>query len=216
MSLPTFVNAGPLASGTKGCTPQLPADWQPGDLLLLLVETANQPVSLFGIHGYSELAAPGTGAAGSSVGTRLTVYWKVAGPSEVSPIVNDSGDHNIAVVVAFRDVDPIASVHAVASGTDNFGTTGVFPTVTTTVDNCLVIWALSSSVDSAAERFSNWVSFGGLTNLTERVDGGGTAGNGGGIGLATAEKPTAGSTGPGLVTTSASANGHVTVALAGV
>lgn len=221
MSLPSFVGSSLFTGGTGGVSPALPAGLAAGDLLLLLVETANEAATLFGVgHGYTELACSpqGTGPAPGSTATRLTAFWKLAGAIEAAPIVNDAGDHVGAVLCAFRGVDPVAPINVCAGGVDSIsGTNGNLPSVTTTVNDCLVLWALSSAVDSAAARFSNWRSIGSLVaNLTECVDGGSTAGNGGGIGLCTGEKANAGVTGPGLVTTAASANGHMTIAIAGV
>jgi hypothetical protein len=81
-------------------------------------------------------------------------------------------------------------------------TSGSIPGDVTTVNNTMVVVATTTSFDPAqngSAEFDGW-SNGDLANLTERIDVIRFAGNGGGFGVATGEKASAGSYGTTSVT----------------
>ena len=74
-SAPTYQAVGSAVSGTGAITPVWPTH-QSGDVALLVVETANQAVTLSTPAGFVEVtnSPQGTGTAGGTAATRLAVY----------------------------------------------------------------------------------------------------------------------------------------------
>lgn len=200
----TFVNAGAFASGTGNITPALPAGCVADDILLLYVETANQPVAA--PAGWtSVVAASGFGTAGGTTATILQGFWKRHSGTESDPTIVDTGDHQLAVILAYRgvvnsgnpwDATPVAT----SSSTANTGVT--FPAVTTVTAGCLIVGAVANV--SAANDPTGSYSNANLSGITERADGDAVSiGNGGNLAVFDGTKATAGSTG----TTSATVPG---------
>jgi Peptidase family C25/Propeptide_C25/Concanavalin A-like lectin/glucanases superfamily/Domain of unknown function (DUF2341) len=206
-TLPTYVAKSiGMASGTGAITPSLPAGRQTNDILLLFVESANQAISISNQNGGTWTEAPdspqGVGAAPpTDPATRLAVFWSRYNGTQGNPTVADPGDHAAGIIIAIRGCiasgDPF---DVTAGGTDGVSdTSGTIPGGTTSEDNTLVVVAITSSADATGSEFSGW-SNADLANLTEQVDNLTTQGNGGGIGVATGEKATAGSYGATSVT----------------
>jgi hypothetical protein len=197
-SVPTFVAAGTVANGTGAITPALPAGIVANDILLLFVESASEVIFLSNQNGGTWTEAPdssqSTGAGGGTSSTRLAVFWSRYNGTQGAPTVADPGDHAVGRIIAIRGCigsgDPF---DVTAGGTEAASdTSGSIPGDTTTVANTLVVAALTSSYDgSSTTMFSGWTNAN-LTNLTERIDNNVADGNGGGIGVATGEKATAG------------------------
>lgn len=218
---PTYVGDGGPVSGTGPIIPALPSSLQNDDILLLFIETANDANIVVTPNGGNWLEvtnSPQHANGGSLVtSTRLTVYWTRYDGSQVDPTVEDSVNHQTAVILAFRGVVTSGDPWDVTSGAveTSADTSGSIPLATTTVDNTLVVLAISTSLPDAngSTNFSSW-SNANLANLTERFDITSNAGNGGGIGIATGEKATAGATGATSVTVGSSASkGMMTIAL---
>jgi hypothetical protein len=129
------------------------------------------------------------------------------------PVVTDPGDHVYGRILTFRGVVASGNPWDVTAGgvKATASTTTTFGTVTTTAGNELIVLAASRDNDSAAAAWS--ASNANLLSLTERSDGGTTSGNGGGIGVATGIKATAGSVGSSTATVTSSVDGHMTIAL---
>jgi hypothetical protein len=218
--IPLFVAAGTAASGTGTITPALPSGIAVNDILLLFLETANQAITIPTPNGgtWTEVTGSpqGTGTAGSSTSTtRLTVFWSRYNGTQGAPTTSDSGDHQFGQILAFRNATSSGNPWDVTAGgikaATSYSTT--CEAVTTTVDNTLIVLAASRDNDSTATAWGNWTNAN-LTILTEQTDGGTTSGNGGGIGVATGFKLTAGNTGQttgALLTTTV--DGHITIAL---
>lgn len=209
--LPIFVAAG-TPHGTNGAgAPTYPTGWRAGDLLLMFVETSNEAMST--PSGWNEVADSPQGVAGD---TRLTVYYRRAQFSDSTTVsLTDPGNHTYSVILAFRGVIETGDPWDVTSG----GTDGVSNTSvsiggdTTTVANCLVVVACARSADIGTAEFASWANSD-LANIQPRSDAGTTQGNGGGIGIITGEKVSAGSYGPttaSLTTTAVKA--FMTIAL---
>lgn len=172
---------------------------QAGDLGLLLVETANEPIAT--PSGWTQIGSTqGCGTAGGD-GTALQVFYRIAiGSSEAAPNVPDSGNHTLCQVHAYRGVNASAVLDGGAAGgvtPDALQTTLTLSGVTTRTTNALAVFAVATSRDPTVSpktnSFSGW-SGSGLT-LTERQDFAVGTGAGGGIGLADAPKATPGATG---------------------
>lgn len=202
---PTFKAVGALASGTGNITPALPT-FSVGDRLLLFVESANQAVTA--PSGWTEVSnsPQGTGTAGGTAATRLSVFTKVAVSGESAPTVTDPGDHAAAYIASFDPADIHVTSGDVAA---TASTTATFPALTTTSDNALIIAAVATATDVGTPRASAWTN-----GFTERGDAATTQGNGGGIAFATKEQATAGSVGSTQATlATSSVQGRMMIAL---
>lgn len=193
LTLPSFVAAGTSATGTGDVTPGVPAGSVINDILLIFVQSDNQAATA--PAGYAKLGPfCGIGTAAAAGGTRLTVFWKRHDGSEPDPTVTDTGDHTLAQMISIRGCptsgDPFLNVGVLRKLTAS--TTGTAPAGATPVDNCLVINAFVHALDSSSAVFSSPTNAD-LANVTERIDVGTTDGNGGGIGVFTGEKVSAGS-----------------------
>ena len=192
MAIPTFVAAGTQAQtanagGAGPVTPGLPAGIAANDILILMVEAANEPVNA--ISGWANV---GSGAVVQATGlvTDLTVRWLRYTGSESAPAVSITGaNHVIARIAAFRGCvtsgSPINGTPAVNA--DN-GTTTAFsiPGGTTTAVDCLVVAALSTGTDvTSTAMASGWTSTTTFSpTLTEFFDNWHVTGNGGGFAAA--------------------------------
>lgn len=213
-ALPKFVSAGTMVASTTGTiSPGIPPGYQAGDIFLLFMESrvAQSPGS---VSGYASVAqSPSNGKGPQS--TELTCFWKRASGSESSPSLSVSGNHLVAVILAFRGCVSTGNPWDVLSTDVNSNTNTSFavPGATTTIPQCLVVAAASRSSDVAGAQFSGW-SNGSLTDLQERFDNGTADGDGGGIGIVTGIKATAGAYGSTAGTTASNAqNGMMSIAL---
>jgi hypothetical protein len=214
-ALPTFVAAGTVASGTGDITPGLPAGWASNDILLVFCEsgTADPPPAV--PTGYAHV----TGSSISTTGTRLTVFWKRSTSVESAPLIADTGNHQSARMIAVRGCRTTSnpweitqtSVEAVVD------TSGSATGPTTTQANCFIVIAASSDYDPAGDDtvgYSAWTNAA-LGSLTEQIDNRSAAGGGGGLGVATGTKASAGAVGATTYTLANAANkAHLVIALA--
>jgi len=204
---PTFVAAGTVASGTGAITPALPAGRQSNDILLLFLETANQAISIANQNGgtWTQVtnSPQSVGTAGGSNGTRLTVFWSRYNGTQGAPTTSDSGNHQLGRIIALRGAATSGDPCNITAGNieSTVDTSGAIAGATTTVVNTLVVAAIATALPDASgtANFSAWAN-GDLTSVTERTDNTVTAGNGGGLGLATGVKVTAGAYGNTTVT----------------
>jgi len=220
-AFPTFVAAGAVAYGTGAITPALPAGLASNDILLLFLETANEAISIANQNGgtWTEVAnsPQGTGTAGASDATRLTVFWSRYNGTQGAPTTSDSGNHQIGRIIAIRGVATSGDPWDVTAGgvEATADTSGAIPGATTTVDNALVVAAIATALpdSNGTSNFSAWAN-GDLTNVTEQTDDTRNSGNGGGLATATGEKDTAGAYGDTTVTVgTASAKAMMSIAL---
>lgn len=213
MALPTFVAQGAIARGTGTITPAIPSA-SVNDILLLFIETgggtagANPSISDAGGGTWTEVTSSPV-----SVGTtpetdpytKLAVFWSRYDGVQTDPTVADTGNHQTARILAFNGCratgnpwngTPQASTEAASD------TSGSLTGYTTTVNDCLIVAAITSSADPASNGtagFSSWANSN-LANVTERSDMQSTTGTGGDLGIATGELATAGAIGTTTVT----------------
>ena len=231
LNTPIFKAAGTFTLGTAAITPPYPTGGNApvaGDIALLVVSTENQSIALTTANGFVEMGAQANKAAGTAAtnpASRLAVYWKRCTGGDLNPVVTDSGDHQTGQIFLFSGVRQTGNPWDVyGEGNDSAAndTTGVIPAATTTVASTLVVLISSTSYngDSTAE-FANVGAGGGWTNanlsgLTEIADQSSTTGLGGGFGIATGIKATAGNIGTTTVTLAhTSYKGAMSIALAG-
>jgi hypothetical protein len=186
-----------------------------GDLILIFLESANQVFTA--VTGYTAVPSSpqGTGTAGAANAVRLTIFYKFADGTETTYVTGDSGDHNAVGSMVIRGVDRVNPFNANAGGTATAATTVTGSAVTTTVPECMIIIAVATDYDlNSTAVFSNPTNAN-LTSLTERIDGTTAQQDGGGLGVFTGLKATAGSTGTTAVTQVASEEtARITLALA--
>jgi hypothetical protein len=218
----TFVAAGTVASDIAAITPALPSGIATGDILLLFLETTNQAISIANQNGgtWTEVTGSpqGTGTAGSGANAvRLTVFWSRYNGTQGDPTTSDSGNHQLGRIIAFRGAVASGNPWNVTAGSvdTTADTTGDIPGETTTVVNTLIVAAIATPLPDAdgTANFSAWANSD-LTNVIELTDNTTSQGNGGGIGIATGDKATAGAYGTTTVTLGASAkHGMMSIAL---
>lgn len=204
MALPTFVAAGTFAGSAATASPGIPAGTVADDILLLFVETENEAVTLSTAEGFATIGAPtGTGTAGGTTASCITVFWKRATGSDVAPTVADAGDHVACRILGFRGVkatgDPwnVAAVWSVDSVAD---TSGSATGVTTTVNDCLIVIGAANVIDTNTGQTVTY-SNASLANLGGTGAGDNTnQGSGGGFNVGTGELATAGATGTTTLT----------------
>jgi len=207
VAAPTFVAAGAVSSGTGAITPALPSGIAANDILLLFLETANEAISITNQNGgtWTEVtnSPQGTGTAGGTSATMITVFWSRYNGTQGAPTASDSGNHQAGRIIAIRGA--VASGNpwdVTAGGVEAVSdTSGSIPGATTTVGNTLVVTVVAASLPDKAStaNFSSWTNAN-LTSLTERTDNAVNAGNGGSLGIATGIKATAGAYGNTAVT----------------
>lgn len=174
---PIYQTKGAMAEGTGAISPA----WPPhavNDVALLIIETAGtQPPSLSSPQGFALL-----GTQADSVdtgGTVLSVYWKRAShSSEPAPTIADSGDHQLAQVLTFRNVTTSGNPWDVLAGDATSGTGSLYfyvPGTTTTIPNTMVVAITASSNTTTASGWSNPA----LESAVERTDVSTSQGNGG-------------------------------------
>lgn len=192
----------------------MPADIVSGDLLYLLVETANEDVVTSG--DWTAITNQGTGTGGAADATRISIFFHVYAGVAPDTTVSCGGtsNHHMGAIVAFRGVGGGAAAGAVDTTAD---TSVEYPSVTTTVDNSLILLIEAHALpdlNSLGVEISGHTNAN-LTGITEVLDYNSAAGNGGGISVASGVMATAGATGTSTATlTTATKKGIITLALA--
>lgn len=221
MAMPRYQATGtPVADAVNDT---MTATWpthQVNDVGLLFVEsTGGQTPTLSTPSGFVEVTNSPQATGVGTAGTRLAVYWCRATSSAQADVVIDLvGNHMYAVIVTFRGCIQSGNPWDVTAGSvkASASTTTTFDSVTTTVNNCLIVLAAAHDLDSASAQWSGWTNtaLGALTD-TEHQDAGTALGNGGGITVNSGEKGLAGATGSTTATVTSSINAEMTIALKG-
>lgn len=196
---PTFVGVGTLVSGIGTVQPGIPAGVQDGDLMLCFMESegADPAPSISGGSGtWNQI---NTVTDPTAPVTRLSVGRRIAtSSSETAPTVSDTGDHQIARIIAFRFVDRNNPIHTSNfAGVDTSSTSVTIAGVTTTVQNRMIVVAATDDTDADStdnSLFGGWTNAN-LTSITEAFASGQNPASGGGIGVAYGVMPTAGAVG---------------------
>jgi hypothetical protein len=218
MALPTVQGVANGQGNTAAATVSWPASHQADDIGLLFLETDDgEAAGVASPSGWVEVtdSPQDSGANGGNTGTRLTVFWKRAtSGAEGDVTTTDAGDHTYARIISFRGCETSGNPWDVTAGDNaNSASSGSIPGDTTTVADCLIVAAISRGTDTASAAFSNWAN-GDLANVAEIADAGTAQGSGGGVGVATGEKASAGTFGATTVTLAAtSGQGRIMIAL---
>lgn len=212
---PTVVAVGAAASSTTTITPAFPAGIAAGDWLFIVAECegVTAPGAYTLPSGWAHV--PGSPVQ-EGTNTRLWVICRLYDGVFTAPALGDSGDHNIGRMIGIRGCpttgnpwDVVAT--AVEAVSD---TSATWPGVTTTVDDTLVLEILSTGADTTSTAMLGTLTNANYSSITERMDNWATAGNGGGVGMATGVMATKGATGQSTATLAlASTKALMTMAL---
>lgn len=188
MALPFIRSTGALAWGTGALNVPLPAGYFVNDILVMVAATAYGET----LNAAGWAHAPNSPSASAIGGCQLNVLWRRATGSE-GAITGDSGDHQVARIVAVGGCETTGSPWDVTNKGFTGATTAVtIPGATTTVADCLVLVAAAFANDINQDGFvSGWTNAD-LANIAEIFDNLKDVGNGGGIALITGEKAAAG------------------------
>lgn len=212
MPAPSFRSNSAFQSGTTSVSLALPAGYQTTDILVAIIESANQYLAQAATNltnnGWARVANSNTrlGVAAAANATYMDIWWqRPTSQSQTAVVLGDYGDHTLAVVAAFSncittgspwDTGTAAGVNvAVTVATAQVNSMAV----TTTTANTLILTIINSPQDIAAAR----INAGPLlfsaganddVNLTKHFDLGTTSGGGGTIACLSHRKPTAGLT----------------------
>lgn len=195
---PGWTAFGAYSASITDATPGLPTGWKDGDLCLLFVEciiteTVATPSGWTALTGNPVT----TSAAGTS--SRLYGFYRRMVDGDSAPTVTDPGDHCSAVIHGFRGViatgNPWDQITTSTEATEDV--TFSWPSVTTTVSNTMIVHAVGIGWDSNSYGWAVGAAYtnAALTNLTSRSGNSTNLNGGGGIGVATGEKPTIGAVG---------------------
>lgn len=153
--LPTWQAAGvAVESNVVAATisPQWPAHLA-DDVALLLIESFDRHLKITTFSGFKELPSSPQHNFwnGRSDGGNLHVFWKRAtSGAEAAPVIeNKSTDHIRAQIITFRGCATGGNpFNATAGRHNNIGVQSVWPTLTTTHADCLLVYLLGHGVDS--------------------------------------------------------------------
>ncbi|MCI0584111.1 MAG: hypothetical protein L0227_14710 [Chloroflexi bacterium] len=195
MAIPTFVNAGTFVAAASGSiSPGLPAGWAVDDIHILVMESRSNESGQSLPTGYSHVSGSSIGTP-TTPGTRLHVAWRRAQSGDAAPSITILANHLTARIFGFRGCVTTGDPWDVtATGTNDTSSSGSksIPGATTTVADTLVAAIIASGADvTSSTEFSAWANAD-LAAVTERGDDMSLSGGGGGTGLATGEKATAG------------------------
>lgn len=218
----SYVDVGTFQSGTADIVVPPPAGILNGDLLILLVHSANETINTpTGTTGtWTEIgsqAAQGTGTAGGIGAVRLGVFYKFTNGTESDATVTDTGNLTVGQMLAIRGVDRLNPFAATAGGAQaSAAAAPTLPAVSPTMPNAFIVFGMAVGRDANSTANFNALTNANLTNITERIDRTVNTANGGGLACWTANDSTAGSTGTSTTTKNGAwtdANGYLTMAL---
>jgi hypothetical protein len=211
---PTVVNVGAVTSSASAITPAFPASIAADDILVTVAEC--EGVTAPGAYTLPTNWAHVTGSpVQEGTNTRLWVIWRRYDGVFTAPSLGDSGDHNVGRMIAIRGCPTTGNPWDIAASAveATSDTSATWPGVTTTVDDTLILEIISTGTDVASTANLGALTNATYTNIVEQMDNWVISGNGGGIGLVSATKATAGATGQSTATlANASSKALMTVA----
>lgn len=198
LDLPIYFALGGAAIGTTSSfSVTWPTAHKRGDLGIIVVERSGDTAAT-APTGWTAVSGSPVISSADAAGTYLGVFWKFAQSSSESSVeITQDGDHYASRLFAFRGVRTDVPPGAIsASDTKTVGSTSAtYPSITTQLDNCLVLLAASHELDSATNQYTSTPVNANLSSLTLLSQSATSGGNGGGFGLWMGTKATAGSTG---------------------
>lgn len=185
---PTFVAASAEILATSGSTETLPlpAGWEPGHLMVLVM-SAGGNVTFTPPGGWTERVASNTTNT-AAAGTRLRAYTRTAGLYEEGQLLSASQAFS-AQVFAFEGGEYDTQASDVE---ETIVTPVVVPAVVTSEANCAVLALVGHATNTTTDQASGWANAN-LADLTELSDVNNS--NHGGFAAAFGTKAAAGSSG---------------------
>lgn len=181
-NVPTIVNVTAEFTSTGVPTATLPSGHTTNDILVLVLQSANDS-AITPPTNYKRLGPQnGIGAAAVAGATKLSIFWKRDGGSESAPTIPDTGDHTYGFMFAVRGCptwgDPF---HILGQAFKrDASTTGTGPKGGTEMDNCLITDIFAHAVDAAGAQGSAPTNAD-LASVSEQFDDATTDGTGGGL-----------------------------------
>lgn len=189
---------GALAGGTRAINTS--NEYDPGDVLLLLVETYNEAMptpTCDGAVTFTEVT--NFPLSNGTASTRLTVFeGSPCDGTETTLTFGDSGDHQIfgLLRISGSELPGGSAVHKIGALCSSTSSTSISLTgVTTTINNCAILGVVSQA-DIGSGAPGSWANAS-LTGVAALGGAGMTdgAGNNGGIGVGIGTLATAGASG---------------------
>jgi len=210
---PTVVNVGAVTSSASAITPAFPTSIVADDILVTVAEC--EGVTSPGAYTLPSGWAHITGSPmQEGTNTRLWVIWRRYDGVFTAPSLGDSGDHNVGRMIAIRGCPTTGNPWDVAAAAveATSDTSATWPGVTTTIPDTLILEIIATGADIATAQVGTLTNAT-YTNIVEQMDNWIITGNGGGVGMVSATKATAGATGQSTATlTTASSKALMTVA----
>lgn len=170
---------------------------QVDDIVLVFIH--GEGISASVPAGWSQVT--GSPVTAGSTNSKLYVYWyRLPGTSLATTIIEDEAQGHAGGLLIIRGCRKTGNpFDQVATGGVDSTTSISIPSVTTTLDNALILDIASSWTDTATSQFSGW-SNSNLSSITELIDKMSTFGNGGGAACASSVMSAKGATGTTAVT----------------
>lgn len=204
---PTFQAAGTVNASTGA---NITVTWPThlaGDIGIMITETSGNSADLTPPAGWNAVPSTPVTDVATIAGSKLHVWWRRATSSAEGAVATGAAtDHIISRIVTFRGCITTGNPGNVSTvGTKTTAsTTATVPSVTTTVDDTLIVMIVGRPNDSASTTHFGVPVNANLTALAEHAEAGNASGNGGGFVVSSGVKDLAGSTGTSTLTKIAS------------
>lgn len=194
MATPTFVSVGTAATSTGAA---LSVPWGTShavnDVGILVIESSGNATPQGAIAGWTEIPLSPQIDVATTAGSIIQAFWKKAtSTAEANVATAVRTDHQLARIYVFRGCGTPPIWAAAAAVTSVTTSTASAPAVVTPVPNSLSVAIISRPSDSAAVNHFSAQANADLTSVTARGEAGTVDGNGGGFGVFTGIKATAG------------------------
>ncbi len=192
---------GALIQGAAAVSPVWPTHLI-NDIGIMVVETGGESTVAIAPTGWTAVTGSPVTDVATTAGSKLYIFWKRAvSNAEAAVSTLDSGDHQVAQIFTFRGIIETGNPwDVVATGVKTTASlTATSPSVTTTVADTLVLLIVGRPNDLATADFGAFTNAG-LGAITERADGGGIGGHGGGFVLVTGTRAATGAIGTSVST----------------
>jgi hypothetical protein len=205
---PVFQAAGTAQSGINALTVAWPSHLT-NDIGILVIETGGEgaTLSITAPTGWVAITGSPVTDVATTAGSKLQVWWKrAASAAETSVTVPDSGDHQVAMIYTFRGCITTGNPWDVATtgNKTTASTTATVPSLTTTVQDTLLVAIIGRPDDSASTTHFGTLTNANLTGIASAGEAGTQSGHGGGFVLEYGAFLGPGSTGTSTATKTAS------------
>lgn len=179
---PSIISVGAEFSSTAVPTATLPGTHALNDILVLVIEHANE-AAMAAPTGYARLGpANGLGSGANAGSMKLSMFWKRDNGSESAPTLTDTGDHTYGFMFAVRGCPTVGDPFHLLGQNFKFATstTGTSAKGKTCLPDCLITDIFAHHVDQAGANASAPTNAD-LASVTEQFDDSTADGVGGGL-----------------------------------